>query len=189
MKILCAEYNEAGEAAIVPVGDDALLRNNDDFYLPGFAKELSCVPQLVVRISKLGKCVGERFASRYYREMGVGIRFYADDFERILQSRGLPVGMASSFEGSAALGALADCGECAGAAYRFVLNGETVFSGDLASQGLSVEKLITLASAYHILKIGDYLFCGNRFRQRGLQVGDRLQMEFCGRIWMDFKIK
>ena len=50
MKILCAEYNEAGEAAIVPVGDDALLRNNDDFYLPGFAKELSCVPQLVVRI-------------------------------------------------------------------------------------------------------------------------------------------
>ena len=26
MKILCAEYNDAGEVAVVPVGDDVLLR-------------------------------------------------------------------------------------------------------------------------------------------------------------------
>ena len=31
MKILCAEYNDAGEVAVVPVGDDVLLRNNGDF--------------------------------------------------------------------------------------------------------------------------------------------------------------
>ena len=66
----------------MPVGDDALLRNNDDFYLPAFGKEWSCVPQPVVRICKLGKCVSERFAGRYYEEAGMGIRFYADDLER-----------------------------------------------------------------------------------------------------------
>ena len=32
MKILCAEYNDAGEVAVVPVGDDVLLRNNGDLY-------------------------------------------------------------------------------------------------------------------------------------------------------------
>ena len=53
MKILCAEYNAAGEVAIVPMGDDVLLRNNDDFYIPDFSSELSCVPQLVVRLCKL----------------------------------------------------------------------------------------------------------------------------------------
>ena len=65
MKILCAEYNAAGEVAIVPMGDDVLLRNNDDFYIPDFSSELSCVPQLVVRLCKLGKYVSERFAGRY----------------------------------------------------------------------------------------------------------------------------
>ena len=75
MKLLCAEYNEAGEVAYNVIGDNALLRNNDDFYIPAFATELSCVPQIVLRIGKIGKHVAERFAERYYEEVGVGIRF------------------------------------------------------------------------------------------------------------------
>ena len=66
MKILCAEYNDAGEVAVVPVGDDVLLRNNGDFYIPDYTQQVSGVPQLVVRICKLGKSVGERFAGRYF---------------------------------------------------------------------------------------------------------------------------
>ena len=58
MKILCAEYNDAGEVAVVPVGDDVLLRNNGDFYIPDYTQQVSGVPQLVVRICKLGKSVG-----------------------------------------------------------------------------------------------------------------------------------
>ena len=45
MKILCAEYGPDGEISIVPVGDNALLRNNDDFYFPDFTTALSCCPQ------------------------------------------------------------------------------------------------------------------------------------------------
>ena len=75
MKILCAEYNDAGEVAVVPVGDDVLLRNNGDFYIPDYTQQVSGVPQLVVRICKLGKSVGERFAGRYFEEIGVGVRF------------------------------------------------------------------------------------------------------------------
>ena len=30
MKILATEYNEQGERVIIPIGDNALLRNNDD---------------------------------------------------------------------------------------------------------------------------------------------------------------
>ena len=75
MKILCAEYNDAGEVAVVPVGDDVLLRNNGDFYIPDYTQQVSGVPQLVVRICKLGKSVGERFAGRYFEEIGVGVRY------------------------------------------------------------------------------------------------------------------
>ena len=69
MKILCAEYNDAGEVAVVPVGDDVLLRNNGDFYIPDYTQQVSGVPQLVVRICKLGKSVGERIAGRYFEEI------------------------------------------------------------------------------------------------------------------------
>ena len=54
MKLLCTEYNVFGERTGVTLGDNALLRNNEDFYLPAFATELSCVPQLVLRICKIG---------------------------------------------------------------------------------------------------------------------------------------
>lgn len=103
MKVLCAEYNDRREVAIVPVGDDVLLRNNGDFYIPEFTQEVSCVPQFVVKICKLGKGVSERFACRYYDEIGVGIRFYADTLEEELRQKGLPVVMASSFDSCAAI--------------------------------------------------------------------------------------
>lgn len=90
MKILCAEYNDAGEVAVVPVGDDVLLRNNGDFYIPDYTQQVSGVPQLVVRICKLGKSVGERFAGRYFEEIGVGVRFYADSLEEQLIAKKLP---------------------------------------------------------------------------------------------------
>ncbi len=77
MKLICAEYNTAGRMSPQVIGDNALLRDNRDFYVPDFTQELSCVPQVVLRACKLGKGVSERFASRYYDQIGVGVRFYA----------------------------------------------------------------------------------------------------------------
>lgn len=189
MKILCTEYNDAGGIGVVPVGDDALLRNNDDFYLPAFGREWSCVPQPVVRICKLGKCVGERFAGRYYEEVGMGVRFYADDLARTLREEGLPEGMASSFGGSAAISALMPREACGEGEYALAVNGEQVFQGSLAGHPATPERLIALASEYHTLKIGDFLYAGNHYRYRGLKAGDRIQVTFCRRTVMDFKIK
>ena len=72
MKLLCAEYNEAGEVAYNVIGDNALLRNNDDFYVPAFATELSCVPQIVLRVGKIGKHVAERLPDGITRRWGWG---------------------------------------------------------------------------------------------------------------------
>lgn len=189
MKILCAEYNPEGQVTVIPVGDNALLRNNDDFYIPEFATEISCVSQFVVRLCKLGKSVGMRFAGRYYEEIGVGIRFYADDLERTLQSLHLPVGVASSFDGSAAISNLIGCDERGTAMYSFLVNGKVICEEKMSDLPVCVDQLIAYASDFHTLKIGDFLFCGNRFRYRGLQLGDRLQVYFQGKELMDFKLK
>ena len=52
MKILCAEYNDAGEVAVVPVGDDVLLRNNGDFYIPDYTQQVSGVPAVILKRSE-----------------------------------------------------------------------------------------------------------------------------------------
>lgn len=189
MKILCAEYNETSEVAIVPVGDDVLLRNNDDFYIPDFTKELSCVPQLVVRLCKLGKSVSERFANRYFEEIGVGVRFYADTFETELEERSLPGVMASSFDGSAAISGLAGLEEYREAELTMYVNENIVFSANKTQLPVSIERLIAYASEYHTLKIGDFLYCGNTFRYRGLKIGDRIRVSLNGVEKLNFGIK
>ena len=176
MKILCAEYNDAGEVAVVPVGDDVLLRNNGDFYIPDYTQQVSGVPQLVVRICKLGKSVGERFAGRYFEEIGVGVRFYADSLEEQLIAKKLPGIMAASFDSSCAISALMGIEETREANYKKHLP-------------VGIEKLVAFASEFHTLKIGDYLFCGHPFRFRGLRPGDKVQMTLDGKTMLDFRIK
>lgn len=189
MKILCAEYNETPEVAIVPVGDDVLLRNNGDFYMPDFTEELSCVPQLVVRLCKLGKSVSERFANRYFEEIGVGVRFYADSFEKELEAKNLPGVMASSFDGSAAISGLVGLEECPEAELTMWVNENVVFSANKTKLPFSIESLIAYASEFHTLKIGDFLYCGNTFRYRGLKTGDRIRVSLNGVEKLNFEIK
>lgn len=188
MKILCTEYNQAGEVAIVPVGDDVLLRNNGDFYIPDFTQEVSCVPQFVVKICKLGKAVSERFASRYYDEIGIGIRFYADSLERTLEGKGLPGIVASSFDSSAAIGGMQKI-ENRSLRYEMWINDVAVFQGSIPELQVGIDRLVAMAGEMHTLKIGDYLYCGNPFRYRGIKAGDQIRVMLEGENVMQFSIK
>ena len=94
MKIICigrnyAEHaaelheqlNDSGKLPEEPMfflkPDTALLRNNDPFYIPSFSQEVHYECELVVRINRVGKAISERFAHRYYDEVGLGIDFTA----------------------------------------------------------------------------------------------------------------
>lgn len=188
MKILCAEYSAGGDLAVVPVGDDVLLRNNGDFYRPGFTREISCVPQLVIRMCRLGKSIGERFAARYYEEIGVGVRFYADTLEEELRQKGLPEITASSFDSSAAISELKSITDRNNVAYTMKINGQTVFEGNLKDLPVTPDKLVSVASGYHTIKIGDFMYCGNLFRYRGLQIGDRIEVYMGSERLLDFRV-
>lgn len=188
MKLLCAEYGLQTEMTISVVGDNALLRNNNDFYFPAFTQELYCVPQLILRACKLGKGFSERFASRYYNEVGVGIRFYAATLEQTLKKQGLPVGLASSFDDSAAQSELVEYnGEKVN--YHLSVNEKLVFDGNSWDLPISMNRFVSMVSGYYMIKIGDFFYCGNPFRYNGLEIGDRLQMWLNDRRLLDFYIK
>ena len=99
MKIICIARNYAAHAEELDrqVGggtacppepawflkpDTALLRNNDPFYIPAFSQEVHYECELVVRINRVGKGIAERFAHRYYDQVGLGIDFTARDLQR-----------------------------------------------------------------------------------------------------------
>ncbi len=60
--------------------DTTWERENRDFFSPGCVSSIHWSPVVFARISKAGKCVGEKFASRYYDAMGFGMLMYIGDF-------------------------------------------------------------------------------------------------------------
>ena len=61
--------------------DTTWERENKDFYSPECVKELHWAPILFVRICKAGKCIGRKFASRYYDAFNFGALFYCHTSE------------------------------------------------------------------------------------------------------------
>ena len=56
--------------------DTTWERENKDFYVPESVDTLLWTPVLFARISKAGKCIGEKFVSRYYDSFNCGALIY-----------------------------------------------------------------------------------------------------------------
>lgn len=61
-------------------GDSSLLVNRKPFFIPEWSAEVCMTPCIVLRICKLGKNIGTRFAYRYYNAIAHGINMQATDF-------------------------------------------------------------------------------------------------------------
>ncbi len=101
MKIFCVGRNYAAHAAelgneipdepvIFMKPKSALLQPNTPFYYPEFTNELNYEGELVLRVSKNGKYLQEKFAGKYYDAITAGIDFTARDIQNELKEKGLP---------------------------------------------------------------------------------------------------
>src|SRR5262245_44938542 len=89
------------EPVIFTKPDTALLKNDAPFYYPDFSKDIHHEVELVLRISKEGKNVEEKFAHKYYDAIGIGIDFTARDIQKKIKESALPWDIAKGFDGSA----------------------------------------------------------------------------------------
>ena len=97
--------NEIPEEPIVFMKPkSALLQAHTPFYYPEFTNELHYECELVLRISKNGKYIQDRFANKYYDAVTVGIDFTARDIQNELKEKGLPWEKAKAWDNSAAIG-------------------------------------------------------------------------------------
>ena len=174
--------------------DTALLRNNDPFYIPSFSQEVHYECELVVRIDRVGKCIEERFAHRYYREVGLGIDFTARDVQREAIRQGLPWERAKAFDRSAALSPhfipLEELGDdVQRLRFELELNGRVCQRGDTSLMLRTVDRLIACVSRYMTLKMGDLLYTGTPAGVGPVHPGDTLRATLEGRELLNFDIR
>ncbi len=203
MKILCIGRNYEDHAKELknplppePVvflkPDSALLRNNDPFYIPDFAQSFHYEVEVVVRISRVGKHIEERFAHRYYDQVGLGIDFTARDLQDELRAKGLPWEKCKAFDSSAVISQFVDKNNypnLQNLRFRLEVNGQVRQNGNTSDMIFSVDRIIEHLSRYFTLKMGDYIFTGTPAGVGPVKVGDRLQGFIEETSFFDFLVK
>lgn len=203
MKIICVGRNYADHAKELkndlptePVlfmkPKTALLLPGKPLFYPEFTDDLHYECELVIRISKNGKYIQEKFAHKYYDAMSLGIDFTARDVQRRQQQKGLPWEIAKAFDGSAAVGTfvpLPENGDTGKIIFRLDKNGETVQNGNTADLIFSIDKIIAYASQYFTFNIGDLLFTGTPAGVGPVITNDKLECYLLGDKVLDVDIR
>lgn len=61
--------------------DTTWERENKDYYVPDFVDKLYFCPIIFAKVAKAGKCVGTKFAERYYDSVNFGLLMYSGNPE------------------------------------------------------------------------------------------------------------
>lgn len=174
--------------------DTTLLRNNDPFYIPSFTREVEFACQLIVRLNRMGKGISERFAHRYYDEVGLGVGFTALDLQRQAIAGGLPWESCRSFDHSAAISpefvSLQKLGgDVQKLHFALTVNGELRQRGDTAQMLATVDRIIAAVSEWMTLRIGDLIYTGTPAGAGVVNPGDNLRASLEGEELLNFDIR
>ncbi|MBU2912495.1 MULTISPECIES: fumarylacetoacetate hydrolase family protein [Reichenbachiella] len=179
------------EPVVFSKPDSALLRNNDAFYYPDFTKDIHHEVEVVIRISKVGKNIEEKFAHKYYDQFAIGIDFTARDLQTKLKSKGLPWDIAKGFNGSAPISEFRSVEgyDLNNLNFGLKIDGKSVQQGNTSLMMFDVDFIIAYVSQFFTLKKGDLIFTGTPKGVGPIQIGNRLEAYLEDEKVMDFEIK
>ncbi len=203
MKIICIGRNYSehakelkNEVPTEPViflkPQSALLMEGRPMYYPDFTDDLQYECELVVKICKNGKYTQEKFASKYYNEVSLGIDFTARDLQNKLKAKGLPWEISKGFDGSAAVGnfvPLKEGMDINDLNFELHLNGKTVQNGHTRDMLFNVNRIIEYTSRFFSLNIGDLIFTGTPAGVGNVTVNDKLEAYLAGECLLNVEIR
>lgn len=165
------------EPVIFMKPDTALLRNDQPFYYPDFSDDIHYEVELLLKINKEGKFIQQKFAHKYYDEIGIGIDFTARDLQTKLKEKGLPWEKAKGFNGSAPISQFVDKSKFEMGNINFSLkkNGTVQQRGNSSLMLYSFDEIIAYVSQFFTLKKGDIIFTGTPKGVGPISAGDHLE--------------
>ncbi|MGC9150372.1 MAG: fumarylacetoacetate hydrolase family protein [Microbacter sp.] len=172
--------------------DTALIKDNKPFFYPSFSNEIEYETEIVVRIDRLGKGIDEKFAHRYFHEIGLGIDFTARDLQRRQRAEGGPWEICKSFDQSAPISSFLpvhEFNDIQNISFHLDINGKTVQNGNTRDMIFPVTKIISYLSQFFTLKTGDFLFTGTPVNVGPVHIGDHLQGYIEDKLMLDFWVR
>jgi len=181
------------EPVIFTKPDTAVLRNNAPFYHPSFSNDIHHEVELVLRISKEGKNIEEKFASRYYDAIGVGIDFTARDLQQKAKDKGLPWDIAKGFNGSAPVSDVFTpsdkFADVKNINFKLEINGTVKQQGNTSLMLFPFDYIISYLSKFFTLKTGDLIFTGTPKGVGPVKPGDTLSAYIENEKLLEFQVK
>jgi len=172
--------------------DSSIIRNNKPFFYPDFTKDLQYELEVVLKINRLGRSISEKFAHRYFDEIGLGIDFTARDLQRQCKDKGLPWEIAKAFDGSAPISEFVSKEKFADLKnlnFRLEKNDEVVQRGSTSDLIFNFDRIISYVSKFVTLRTGDLIFTGTPVGVGPVKIGDRLKGYLEEELMLDFNIK
>ncbi len=203
MKILCVGRNYADhirelsneqpdDPVIFLKPETAVPLKNEPFFYPSFSADVHYEVEILVKINRVGKNIDEKFAHKYYDEIGVGIDFTARDVQSKLKAKGLPWELAKAFNGSAPISPFipkTDFPDLNDINFRLDQNGEIRQQGNTSLMLFKIDYLISFISKYFLLQKGDILFTGTPKGVGPVQIGDTLTAYIEDRKMLEIGVK
>ena len=203
MKIICIGRNYtdhikelANERPEDPVvflkPDTSLVLKNQPFFIPPFSDDVHYEVEILVRINRIGKHIQQKFAHKYYDEIGLGIDFTARDLQAKLKAKGLPWEKAKAFDGAAVVGDWVNKSELPHIdelQFEMTKNGTVVQQSSSTLMLWKVDELIAYVSQFFTLKIGDIIFTGTPAGVGPVAENDVLEGSLEGRQLFSIKVK
>ena len=158
--------------------DTAIQPKGHPFFIPDFSNDVHYEVELVVKIDKAGKHIEEKFAHKYYSQIGLGIDFTARDIQEECKSKGLPWEKAKGFDGSAQISKIfidKSNLDLNNISFSLDKNGEIVQKGNSADMIFHFNTIISYISRFYSLKVGDLIYTGTPARVGKVIAGDTLK--------------
>ena len=172
--------------------DTSLIRNNNPFFYPEFTNDLQYELEVVLKVNRLGRNISEKFAHRYFNEIGLGLDFTARDLQRICKDKGMPWEMAKAFDGSAPISDFITKDQFENLnnlQFKLEKNDELVQNGNTKNMVFNFDRIISYVSKFITLRTGDLIFTGTPVGVGPVKIGDRLKAYLENKVMLDFFIK
>lgn len=174
MKIICVGKNyidhikefdgKQPDNMVLFLKPDTAIHNPEmPYYIPDFTNDLHHEIEVILKINQNGKHISEKFAHKYYDDIGLGIDFTARDVQAQLRKEGLSWEKAKAFDGSAIIGNFIEKSrfpDLNSLAFRLEKNGQKVQESSTSLMIWKFDQIISEASKFFTLRKGDIIFTG-----------------------------
>ena len=143
--------------------DTSVIQKKQPFFIPEFSSDIHYEVEIILKFNRVGKHIEPKFSKKYFDKISLGIDFTARDLQRKFKENGLPWDIAKGFDNSAMIGDWLSVDlfdDIDNINFRLEKNGEIVQKSNSSNMIWKIDQLISKASTFFSIKIGDIMFTG-----------------------------